>query len=331
MTLDTKDDIGRALSQILNDAHPEWVQIGLVLSSVKKSRYWSYEFRSFSKWLEAWGAQVNLGKATLWRYITAQEKYERLRSEASEHNYNFPPITQLECPLSPEGIEIFDKLSRVLEEHDVYEMMKGFIEGEITRKELRDKWNIYKPVLAGKTARGLPESSALKTDLSNKKQQGFIAESIIMDGLRVSGSRWLCENKSSNQKSKKIKSEPDFFKFFQNVRFPKQEGRSPAALDVVLGLKENDQYPLHIHGVEVVVGALNKEQAINLYRRYCNAFWIAMPEEDVEKNIKLIPDGVGLFTVKNKEIKVLINAEIDDSPELLVDTLKVLLTRWKSA
>lgn len=319
------------LSNLLEDDNADWIQMGTVLSVVKERRYWSKDFGSFSKWLESWGRKVHLGKATLWRYITAQEKYEKLRDCASKYDYTFPSIEELECPISPEGIEIFDKLSRVLEEHEVYEMMKGFIDGEVTRKELRDKWNIYKPVMGGKTARGLPENTMLKIEQPSKKEKGFIIESNIMDALRVSESKWLYSNKTNQQEHVKNTLDPFFYKFFQNVRIPNSR-RNISVLDMALAFQKHTNSPLFIHGIEVVPKGLeNKSEQISNYRKFCNAFWVAIPEDIAEESINHVPSGVGLLTVKNKTVKVLIEAEVDDSPELLVNTLKVLLARWKTA
>jgi len=327
----TSDQIETRLSNLLEDDNAGWIQIGAVLTAVKEGKHWNKGFSSFSKWLEAWGKKVHLGKATLWRYITAQEKYRRLRKNALMYDYIFPPIEQLKCPISPEGIEIFDKLSRVLEEREVYEMMKGFINGEVTRKELRDKWNIYKPVMDGKTARGLPGTTMLKIEQPSKKEKGVIIESTIMDALRISESKWLYNNKTNPQEHVKSKLEPFFYKFFQNVRIPNAH-RNKSVLDITLAFQKHSNSPLFIHGIEVVSkGLKNKSEQISNYRKFCNVFWVAIPEDIAEESMNYVPNGVGLLTVKNKTVKVLIEAEIDDSPELLINTLKVLLTRWKTA
>jgi len=320
MNLENKASIKAELEKILTDEHPEWVQVGLVLTAVKKSRYWSQEYSSFSKWLEEWGKQVNLGKATLWRYITAQTKYNRLRSEANESGYSLPKIEESKQPISPEGIEIFDKLSRVLEDNEVFEMMKGFVEGKITRKELREKWSIYKPALDGLTARGRTEVSPIKIDPSDKKQQGHIIESIVMDALRVSGSKWLC------------KTDPVFFKFFQNVKPDyMHSSKRNIILDAVLAIKESAKEPLYIHGFDVRAGVLRETELIKIYRKYCNVLWIAMLSEHAKNNIHLIPDGVGLIAINNKKVEILIHAKLDEAPELSELMLKGLLTRWVSA
>lgn len=325
------NEIEFELEQLIKGDKTDWIQIGMVLSKVRETRYWNGKNSSFSKWLASLGKEINLGKATLWRYITAQDKYARLKHEALEYGYTFSSIEQLECSISPEGIELFDKLSRVLEEKETYEMMNSFIEGKITRKELREKWNVFKPALEGKTARGLLGSDAPRLDKSNKQQKHFIEESIILDALRLKSSEWLCEGKSDKKTGKGIYPNPYFFKFFQSVRVANHQNRQHYALDAVLSLKEKVNSPLQIHGVEIAGVNFKGTNKVEVYRKYCNAFWIAIPE-GLEEGVKEhIPQGVGLVTLNNKEIKVLIKAELNNSPELLVETLKELLTRWKTA
>lgn len=301
------------LKNVLESDHIDWIQVGRVLSEVKEHNYWSINFGSFSKWLESWGKEINLCKATLWRYITAQKKYERLRAEASKFGYDFEAIEDLKCPISPEGIEIFDKLSRILKENEVYEMMNRFIDGEITRKELREKWNVFKPALEQKASHGL------------------FGESIVLDALRLNSNEWLRKDKAEYKKGKVIYRVPSFSKFFQSVTVTNSIHNQHYVLDAILALQEMSNEPLHIHGVAIVSQNLLEYERFEAYRKYCNALWIAAPRgvaEDI--NVK-IPQGIGLISVNNKEIEVIITAEVNHSPEFLVETCKALLTRWKTA
>jgi len=297
------------------ETHPEWRVAGRLLSKIQVSKYWSPEYSSFSTWLNVWGKESGMGRATLWRYVSASKKYGILRTHGKDHGYDFPMLKDVEQPISPESIEILFNIYRVIEEGQAFKIMQDVIDGKVRRKELREKWQIYKPILRGRTGRGLKEITSLKADIEHSGHSQLIKALAILDNVRMLVATWLCSDT------------PALINFYQNVKLD-LDPKSGMTFDAVFALKEDQFTPLCIHGLEVVGKKIPSKRAIESYSKYFHCIWFAVSDEYAEENRALASaGGAGLLSVSDDTVKVFVSAKRSVNHKFLNETLQELLIR----
>jgi len=322
----TESQIQSEIASLTEGESRTWAQIGALLHSIKESGYWRNEAESFSNWLESFGDKIGLKRATLWRYMSAGKKYNNLRRSAasfSVETLNYPPLEELQNHVSPENLELLEKLSRVMETEDSYCMMDEVIRGTIRRETLREKWQAFRPALKGQTARGKPYEK-IRVDRSNEEQFRKIIEGEIYTALKEKGSNWMGI------------SDPAFFKLILNVHPDiKSVGHSrykdveDLDLDAVALVKEDDKSPLLVHGIEIAAvftpGIVNKIESMCWY---CNCVWLAVHRNTLNMDLGLISEGIGVIALSdNEDIEVLVHPAMDSSSPYIDRTLKGLLLK----
>ncbi len=326
MSVMTKKEIQRELRAIEAGEARSWPQISALLNSVQTTEYWRGESESFSKWIEDFGKTIGLGRATLWRYLSAGRKYENLKAAAEKikPSLHYPQLQELHDYVSPENLELLEKLNRVMEPDDAYALMDKVIRGEVRRQALRDKWQAFRPALAGQTARGKHYSS-VKVDRTNEFQASKVREGEIYTAIKESAPKWLdC-------------LQPYFIKVLSNVR-PDVEGAcvgykskilSHPIFDAIVAIKRHMRDPLCLHGIEII-GRFHEKTVSKLETMapYCDFFWIATHHAVPNFAPDKIPEWAGVLMLTDaEEVRVLREPEHTGSEPAINQMLKGVILR----
>lgn len=269
-----------------------WSQIGQLLSLVDHTGYWRTDAQSFTEWLTTHASRFGYTESTLWRYLGASRFYEQLRTRLAGDHIASPPLERLPDHVSPESLELLSKLTRAAPPDVVRRLAERVTTGTVTRSELRDTWQAFRPVLGGRTARGrgmLPP----RFNPADRTQVHSQLEGLIVTHLTSGDTRWTgCAT-------------PDLYELFTDVR-PDMTARPRVrvAFDAVAVVRAQRHTPLVLHGIEVV-GALFERPALFEDRApYCDALWLAVHKEIGHISSRTVPPYVGILRIHEGELVV---------------------------
>ena len=114
---------------------------------------------SFASFLKQLAAERGKPQSTFWRLVKAGEVYAATRSSLDSQAREFPDLTSEEILATPESIEIVEKIRRAAPKEIANETAYKAMKGLISRSELRDLWETYRPILKHETAYGRLEPS----------------------------------------------------------------------------------------------------------------------------------------------------------------------------
>lgn len=164
--------------------------------------------QSMTSWLKEYAEETHRLPSTLWRLLGAGRYYRELQRKFEDHGISLPDLTDPALAASPESLELLRKISRVApKELPAVELL--VMKGEISRRDLREIWLTYRPVLQGRTSRGTPRLVP-RYDRHNKKMYTARAKAEALSLLRKVGSGWLGEQRSYIYKVLPTKDVPEF-------------------------------------------------------------------------------------------------------------------------
>lgn len=280
-----------------------WGQIGKLLAEVEASEHWKAEAKSFTEWLRIHSAKVGLTESSLWRYLSSSRYYERIRSTLVRRGIESPTLEELSDQVSPENLELLSKLARVAPDDVLQRVATDVLAGTITRAELRTTWQIYRPALAGQTARGRGVTVS-RIRRPNPDQFNSLLEASILTALSASGEKWLGS------------VWPRKCQLYRNVRpVVRADVRRVVEFDLVAVVRGPRDASVLLHGIEIKGGAspllaarvlpLLEEQA-----KYCDYFWLAQAYEAFEYGLREIPEYIGMLVAQDGDIRVLREARL---------------------
>ena len=272
-----------------------WAKIGLLLNQVDHSGYWKKSSGSFTEWLKALSPTLSVKEASLWRYLTAARYYQELHETLKVNGVSSPTLDELSDKVSPENLEILSKLSRVMPENVYLQLAQQVLAGTITRAELRETWLAYRPVLEGRTARGMGVPVP-RINPADSNQFDSMLEAQVFMALSASGSEWTgIENPDRYQLTMQVCPEfpPDVKKIF--------------IFDAVVTLRAKKSGPLVFHGIEIK-GSHFSSSTYDLLEQltpYCDFLWIATHGSTTELGKLQLPEHIGLMVALENEIQVI--------------------------
>lgn len=289
-----RTDIANYLAQPVH----HWFDTAKILMRVEQTGYWSSNASSFSAWLSLFAAQIKLGETSLWRYKTAYEILITTHEKLLKHGHiNLPSVESHAKTSNPENLEIYDRLSRVIPTFEALDLGWRVLSGLTSRDELRTLWKIYRPLLGGKTSRGLGVEPPRIEDHTK-----LIASQIQADVLNA------------------IKVEPDWIapkgslvKTFVNVDVPAAKtGSKPVNLDAVVVVQRCDAAEPDIHVIKVVdtnEDAKKLEKVVRTQTQYGHFFWLAVNSQTASSTHSAsLPLEHGEIWCLDRTVKVVLNA-----------------------
>jgi hypothetical protein len=291
-----------------------WHVTAELMDEVERSAHWQLEAPSFSKWITKFAKELKLSEASLWRFRTGYRILQEIRTEVTKLGTDCPEIAVLAQRCNPQNLELFDKLKRVLSGPEIELLQLRVLNGSVTRDELRHLWQIYRPALGGKTARGhgtevpVVENYRLLTQLH--------LEATVLASV-VSTKDWLGE-------------QTVHCRSFSKVLLLNGNGKLPSShLDVAVltrNLEQDDD--LTIHGIEIFERMHTPEALLERYsekNEYCHYFWFAGDSRAITYGHEAaIPPGAGLLWCQNGGIKVIRQAKRTQSSQIGVTAMALL-------
>lgn len=145
--------IADKLASFSSASGPSWVTVALLLLQFEESGHLKSENRSLNAFVGDVAIKLNKEKSMLWRYRRALLFHRQLNPDVNVNSLQPEELKQLEG-ISPNNLDLLEKISRVLPDRDFKNLAKRVYSKQIIRKELQEKWRALKGTLEGKTARG---------------------------------------------------------------------------------------------------------------------------------------------------------------------------------
>ncbi len=296
-----------------------WGKLAHHLLAVEQARTWHGTHPSFSAWLADEAIRLKRNASSLWRARSSGRYYYTLASSLKARGHQVPDLDSDELKASPESLELAAKLSRVAPEELMGELAAKVIDGTVSRRDLRSYWLAYRPVMAGKTARGRGTVPPC-FDPHDTHMRISRAEADVIASLIQAGAEWL-----GNATAR-------VYRVFHYDELPKSVQAKGMLPDVLILYQPDEHAPVEIHGVEIVpshvVHSQSLEARIQRIRRAVDYMWLALigpatadQEPEEVRDIGLIQAGHGGAHVRHR-------ARLG-TPDLAIqaDLLKVLLSR----
>ncbi len=287
------NDISAEVAEVSSGAPVAWTRVGAVLDRVDQEGYWRNESSSFTEWVKFFSSKLGLKEGSVWRMLTSSRSYIELQKDLTSRGINAPLLNQLSTSVSPEKLELLDKLRRVAKQDITDSIASRVIEDSITRDELRATWETYRPVLDGRTARGRGVEPP-RFDPTDQNQFSSYHAVEVMSALQAAGPHWTG------------KSHPATYRIFTRVRPERRDDdKSIFELDVVAVVREKKTSPIIFHGIEIRGPQFLAYSKIDKFRKmaepYLDYYWIASAVHTIDE----LESGVGLLSAFGTTVTVL--------------------------
>lgn len=266
------------------------------LLGLEKSGAWSKTHGSLSFYLSDLARKEKKTKSWFWRLLAAGREYNTLRAKLDPKGQTYPPLESPDIKASPESLELVNKISRIAPSNIVEAVQKKAMAGEVSRRELRDLWLAYRPVLDGKTARG--RIDAPRYDKSNWAMRRALIEANSVALISKNGPGWLDVNSAYVYKVVHISGNARLRPLYHT------------AGDVVVLFAGNENSPLEVHGV--AAGYFAGDNAVLQHYEEGTSvdfLWFATPKELSEQEMAKIPEEIGILRAGTDAIKVVRRAD----------------------
>lgn len=293
-----------------------WVDIGLQLLQVEADASWAKTSSGFSDWLEGLAKRHKVDASSCWRYLGALKFYAELRTVLLAHGVECPMVHELPSSVSAEGLEILSKLSRVVPDVQLVELAKRLLAHDVTRSELRKRWQLYRPALSGRTARGRGVGVPLidQSDVAHRVQ--VRAAEMVLCITKIP-CEWIGVPR------------PFMAQSFLDVTVTAQPSwsLSNASFDVIYVVKKEKFSSMELHGVDVRKSfSVTTLKALAHRSLWVDYLWVAFLDPVPGGKLDALPANVGVLSQDGDSIKVLKHAKrnVIDPEVLLLVTRDVL-------
>jgi hypothetical protein len=262
-TLFTYVETKALLESIAIDENPPWALLGAVMESVQNHEIWNEDFTSYSDWLRKFAKVTGKTQSTLWRYRGAWEHYVSIQSKLERYSIRTMDVYEFSRLASAENFEILEKLERVAPDQIMEDLYVKVFAGTLRRTDLREKWNIFKGVLDGKTARGknavVPKFKARNFDDSTSGNMTKFQSSLVFNVLKDE-----FHTRINNEGI-----EQHVHRFYTNYKIDKK------TLDALVVIKYNNS-EIHLHAMYKRESSITAQATkfLEFYASVCDFVWI---------------------------------------------------------
>ena len=326
--------------ELLTLAHAEtkrWQRTSILMMEVEQNELWSLKdnAKSFTQWVKALAQKAGVHESNFWRCLKAGRFYLKI-SKISEMPgagrdsvpgtdseipnttnsgttagaeiaipkiENLPPLENAE--IAPETLELVEKITTAAPPEKAREIVKSALNGELSRQELRETWQTYRPAKAG-NSRG---KGTQKPAIDETKQTACsLIHTLANDDKRQTIRKNLCGDTD--------------YKLFSEVAVETGTTRNKRRIDAVLVVNGGNGYSrgsrscrgnrshnsqsnkpynreLQFIGVEIKVSKsdLINDQKYTEYAPFVHQLWLAVPPELVATAQETAPDYVGILSI----------------------------------
>lgn len=255
-----------------------WALIGMILDQVDREKYWARDARSFSEWMKSFAPKIGMNESSLWRYLSASRYYQKLRKDLNLGKDR--SLARLAESVSAENLELLEKLERVVPKKEFQEVTGRVLGGDLKRNELRELWKTYRPILAGRTARG-KNVEAPRVDLMDREQRIFQTKARMLTTLMAAGPEWTGLH------------DPQLYHPMREVTLP----TSATRLDMLVIARKTVASPVMLIAVEIC-GRITNFSALASFAPYCDRLWVAFSGKEKTPDEARLPEFVGILRVE---------------------------------
>lgn len=316
-----KEQISREIDAIKQGKQCTWGQICLLLDAIEKSGFWQEEARSFTSWVENNSGTFGVKSSRLWKILAAGRYSLKIRNQLTSHNISIAPLNELPNKVVPENIDLLSRLERVVPEEKFYTLARKVFEGEIKRAEMRSEWQLYRPILKGKTARGKGTPTP-RVNADDPVQIKSLTEAIIVDSLKTTGPEW-----SGHEN-------PNLYHVFSHVTPNDKMAKSKVPIFTAVAVIEPENGSPEYHGFCYPIHVMNGNLANDHSPlAYCDYLWIhpSLRTSSGKISTKLpskLPHYIGIAEIEEGTVKVVQSAKhVEGRGELRDKLSSTLLTR----
>lgn len=295
---------------------PSWGSLAAQMLELEGREGWRPTAGSFTDWVQQLGKKIDRTPASLWRYLSAGRYYQQLSSKLMAQGLRCPLLSELDDDISPEALELLEKISRVAPRNALHQLERRLIRGELTRQTLRQFWETYRPVLEGKTARGR-DVSAPKYNARDPQQAMSMLEAECVMSLRRARAKWAGHANAHR------------YRLFTHVSLPWASGRRSEA-DVIAIIQGEPDGPLEVHGLEVSsVHTIPAKEILRVLSEHVDFTWLVVPEPIPASIAASVSESVGILVARGGKIDVMrkakaVRRELSPSDQLV----RQLLSRY---
>lgn len=279
-----------------NGQQSTWGTAAEALLLVEHEQTWrKMGFSSYSAYIVHEAKQRQITKSSLWRLRSAGRYYGELRAKLGS---GVPGLTEPGIAAAPESLELLKKISRVAPAELLQDLEIRTMLGEISRRELRDIWESYRPVLGGETKRGRGMQEP-RYDPQNAFMRAALTEANALAAIVKSAPTWLGYSDLSLYRAVHISGSRSLNSLY------------PALPDLVLLITQEENSPLDIHGIEAGINPSENKylQKYSVERVNTDYVWFATVLNLVESELLIIPEEIGVFFVSEKGIALVRQAK----------------------
>jgi hypothetical protein len=329
---ETKDLLERIIQ---NPKATKWAVWGLMLESVFKNEIWREEAGNFTDWMKYIEYETGKNICTLWRYKGGWAHYVSSRNKLIDYKIELLDAEEL-SKVSFEHIELLAKLERVAPEEVIHELYIKVFNGTIRRVDLREKWDIFKVVLGGKTARGKNVEPPKYDPHAKKDTFKFLTSkvfNVIKDEFieRIAANDYTPQHIHRFYVNYKIEYEvkPEFVD--PDILRIRLAETKTLTLDALIVVKYNSK-EIHLHAIHRTVAGISdhKVEFLKKYATFCDFVWIVCDDIDYATEAQFKEFNVGNWGIitETNDLKIEIEKmALRNKAENRVKILeKVLLT-----
>jgi hypothetical protein len=255
------------LQSLVSEEKQHWQEVAKLLITAKRDEFYKEHAKNYTQWLRLISKKVDIHEAWFWRILKAGEYYLSI-TETDDVDLISNSV------LNPDKLDLLEKIGRYAPEEKREELLDRALSGNISRRELRETWNNYKPIGANRSGRKA-ENEKFKPAEINPATQSVINKAIILDALK--NPEWMMPGVIDH-------------KFFSNVSF--------GYGDLAVMITRNDHVSAPVLcGVKV----LGKKDLDNLaqYKNFLDFLYVAVLDQS--KLIQLakdnLPEDIGILTI----------------------------------
>lgn len=166
MTLNKLEQIELEFEILIQKDRRNWLRVAKLLDQIESQHLYKLRSRSFTEYVKNLALKNRINISTLWRARSGAKLYLEI--------LDLDHLDQLDesvVKTTPEQLETFSKVRTIAPNKIVEDVKEKMIRGENMRHELRELWQIYRPLKGGKTERGRKKEEPLQiADKRNKSQ-----------------------------------------------------------------------------------------------------------------------------------------------------------------
>lgn len=301
------EQIEDELARLLIEGKQRWQRMATLIMHVDQHQLWRQRTETFSGWVHLMAARVGVKSSHLWRCLKAGRYYEALQRQAQSEGR--PTLPNLEAiTASPESLELCEKIARVASDRVTRVLVDRAVSGDVTRKELRQLWELYRPATLGQTARGRGATPLVDHGVDSTRDAHMRTETISK--LRIAAGEWLGQGLGI-----------EHHRIWTHVNVPmppptlhavpgghQQPDRVPPrrpeqsvyrAFDAVVLVHTKDQLFPQLHGfmIHTGIGTPISDGEYADFSAYVDHMWVAVPRLIMEKQRPLWPTCVGVVVI----------------------------------